>query len=81
MPRSRAYSISAGRDMPHSRAGPMTRMARFNARADTSIRTWSLPLPVHPWAIAAADSISAISTRRLAIRGRPSAVASGYCPS
>ncbi len=45
------------------------------------MRTWSLPLPVQPWAIVPASSISAISTSLRAISGRPSAVASGYCPS
>ena len=35
-------------------AGAMTSMSGASARADTSKRTWSLPLPVHPWATASA---------------------------
>ena len=81
MPCVRAYSISSGRVMPHSRAGATTRMSGFSARADTSIRTWSLPLPVQPWAMMPAFSNSAISTSFCVMSGRPSAVASGYLPS
>jgi len=48
------------------------------ARADTSMRTWSLPFPVQPCAMAVAFSMCAISTSFFAMSGRPSAVARGY---
>ena len=47
----------------------------------TSNRTWSFPLPVQPWATAAAPCSRATRTMSWAIRGRPRAVASGYFPS
>ncbi len=56
--------------MPHSRAGAITLIAGSMARADTSMRTWSLPLPVQPCAMAAAFSMCAISTSFFAISGR-----------
>jgi hypothetical protein len=46
----------------------------------TSKRTWSLPLPVEPWAMWVAPTSRAASTSFLAIKGRPSAVKSGYLP-
>ena len=51
----------------------------FGSRAITvdSIRTWSLPLPVQPWAIVSQPAFWAYSTASLAISGRPSAVNSG----
>ena len=36
--------------MFHSRAGPSTVMDGSRQRTDTSMRTWSLPLAVQPWA-------------------------------
>jgi hypothetical protein len=45
-----------------------------------SIRTWSLPFPVHPWAIVSHPVRRASSTASLAISGRPRAVKSGYPP-
>ena len=42
-----------------------------------SIRTWSLPLPVQPWAIVSQPVLARYSTASLAISGRPSAVNSG----
>jgi hypothetical protein len=42
-----------------------------------SIRTWSLPLPVQPWAIVSQPDARACSTASCAISGRPSAVNSG----
>ena len=42
-----------------------------------SMRTWSLPLPVQPWAIVSQPASRAYSTASLAISGRPSAVNSG----
>jgi hypothetical protein len=41
------------------------------------MRTWSLPLPVQPWAIVSQPLARACSTASLAISGRPSAVNSG----
>jgi hypothetical protein len=40
-----------------------------------SIRTWSLPLPVQPWAIVSQPLRRAYSTASSAISGRPSALA------
>ncbi len=42
-----------------------------------SMRTWSFPLPVQPWAIVSQPAFRAYSTASFAIRGRPSAVKSG----
>ncbi len=42
-----------------------------------SMRTWSLPLPVQPWAIVSQPVLRAYSTAILAISGRPKAVNSG----
>ena len=42
-----------------------------------SMRTWSLPLPVQPWAIVSQPDLRAYSTASLAISGRPIAVKSG----
>ncbi len=49
------------------------------ARASTvdSIRTWSLPFPVQPWAIVSQPVSRAFSTASFAISGRPRAVKSG----
>ena len=52
-----------------------------SAAAVSSKRTWSLPLPVAPWAMASAFSALAISTMRLAINGRAIEVPRKYCPS
>ena len=46
-----------------------------------SMRTWSLPLPVQPWATAVAPYLCAVSTSFLAMSGRPIAVLSGYLSS
>jgi len=73
-----ANAILPSRVMPDSRAGAMTRTPGMSARAETSMRTWSLPLPVQPWAMAFAPSMPAISMSVFAISGRPRAVASGY---
>ena len=48
---------------------------------DTSKRTWSLPLPVHPWAMPSAPNRRATSTWCLTISGRDSADTNGYLPS
>jgi hypothetical protein len=42
-----------------------------------SMRTWSLPLPVQPWAIVSQPARRAYSTASFAMSGRPSAVNSG----
>jgi hypothetical protein len=42
-----------------------------------SMRTWSFPLPVQPWAIVSHPALRACSTASFAISGRPSAVNSG----
>ena len=44
---------------------------------ETSKRTWSLPLPVHPCATVPAPNLRAACTRCLAISGRDSAETSG----
>ncbi len=43
---------------------------RSVSRKTASNRSWSLPLPVHPWARASAFSFAATSTHFRAIRGR-----------
>ena len=43
----------------------------------TSKRTWSLPLPVHPWATVVAPCCLAAATRCLTMTGRESAETSG----
>ena len=82
MPCFFAYSISSVRaPSSHSRHGAM--IVRFGASAliVSSKRTWSLPLPVAPCAMASAPSAFAISTRRLAISGRANDVPKRYLPS
>jgi hypothetical protein len=63
--------------MTHSRTGAMIFRSGASAPIETSNRTWSLPLPVQPWAIALAPSSRATWTRCIAISGRARAVASG----
>jgi hypothetical protein len=48
-----------------------------SAMTVASIRTWSFPLPVQPWAIVSQPLRCAYSTASFAISGRPSAVKSG----
>ena len=76
-----AYSTQSSRDSPHRRAGAITSRSGARARVPTSKRTWSLPLPVHPWATAPAPCRRASATRCLTITGRDSADTSGYLPS
>ena len=59
----------------------MTSRSGARARVDTSKRTWSLPLPVQPWATASAPCWRAAATRCLTMTGRDSAETSGYLPS
>ncbi|CAN5348757.1 hypothetical protein BH24ACT7_BH24ACT7_01090 [soil metagenome] len=51
-------------------------MSGFRAYAASSKRTWSLPFPVAPWAMASAPVASAARTRPLAMMGRASEVPS-----
>ena len=79
MPCSRAQSISSGRVFKsHSRTGARIFMEGSSMRMLDSKRTWSLPLPVHPCAIATAPYLCAPSTRCLEMSGRESAETSGY---
>ena len=77
MPCWRAYSISASRPICHERTGAITFSSGASVATVASMRTWSLPLPVQPWAIVSQPVLRAYSTASLAIRGRPSAVKSG----
>ena len=49
-PFSSANAIALSRDMPESRTGASTCRSGASAPMPTSKRTWSLPLPVQPWA-------------------------------
>ena len=77
MPCSRAYSISSSRPIAHSRTGAITRSSGASVAIVPSMRTWSLPFPVQPWAIVSQPERRAYSTASFAISGRPSAVKSG----
>ena len=74
--------MQSSRVMPHARTGRQRPRGRApSARVDTSKRTWSLPLPVQPWATASAPCSRAAATRCLTMTGRDSAETSGYLPS
>src|SRR5674536_21286 len=75
---SAANAIALSRVMPESRTGASTRRSGASAPKPTSKRTWSLPLPVQPWASALAPYRRAASTMCLTITGRDSAETSGY---
>ena len=62
---------------PSCAPGAMTSRSGARARVDTSKRTWSLPLPVQPWATASAPWYRAASTRCFTMTGRDSADTSG----
>src|SRR5262245_24567254 len=81
MPCASAYSISSSRVQLLSRSGAMTFASGYVALNDSSNRSWSLPLPVHPWTTASAPRSTAISATACAITGRESADTSGYLPS
>ena len=51
MPCSRAYAISSSRPICQARTGAMTFSSGASVAIVASMRTWSLPLPVQPWAI------------------------------
>ncbi len=55
----------------------MTLSSGASVATVASIRTWSLPLPVQPWAIVSQPAARACSTASFAISGLPSAVNSG----
>jgi len=71
-----AYSISHSRVRFSSRIGATT--SRPAIRKMKSNRSWSFPLPVHPWATVLAFSRRATRTTSSAIRGLASAVPIGY---
>ena len=77
MPFLRAYSISSSRPICQPRTGAITLSSGASVAIVASIRTWSLPLPVQPWAIVSQPERRAYSTASLAISGRPRAVKSG----
>ena len=77
MPCLRAYAISSSRPICHERTGAITFSSGPSVATVASIRTWSLPLPVQPWAIVSQPVLRAYSTASFAINGRPSAVKSG----
>ena len=78
MPRSVARSIDCSRVRPMpTRIGATTSRPGSRAWTAMSKRTWSLPLPVQPWATASAPSFRATSTSSWASSGRARAVASG----
>ena len=66
---------------PQVRTGAITSRSGARARLETSKRTWSLPLPVQPWAIASAPCWRAAATRCFTMMGRESELISGYLPS
>ncbi len=72
-----AYAIESSRVNPQLRTGAMSSRSGANAMADTSKRTWSLPLPVQPWATPSAPYRRASSTWCLTMSGRLSAETSG----
>jgi hypothetical protein len=74
---SSANAIALSRVMPESRTGAVTVMSGARAAMPTSKRTWSLPLPVHPWLMMFAPNFRAASTMCLTIVGRDSAETSG----
>ena len=67
----------SSRVMPQVRTGAITSRSGASARVDTSKRTWSLPLPVQPWATASAPCSLAAATRCFTITGRDRADTSG----
>ena len=76
-----AYSMQSSRVRPHTRAGARTSRSGASARVPTSKRTWSLPLPVQPWATEVAPWRRASATRCFTMTGRDRADTSGYLPS
>jgi hypothetical protein len=81
IPQVRAISSDSSRDRAVSRTGAITSRSGPSAANVVSNRTWSFPLPVHPWATARAPVSRARLTTSAAIRGRANAEMSGYFPS
>ena len=77
IPWSRAYWSSSSRPILQSRTGASTFSSGFSVAIVASRRTWSLPLPVHPWAIVSQPCSAATSTALAAISGLARAVKSG----
>ena len=78
IPCSRAYRTSSSRPIRHERTGAITFSSGASVAIVASIRTWSLPFPVHPWATVSQPVSRAYLTASFAISGLPSAVNSGY---
>ena len=79
MPCAWAYSISELRVVRFQlRTGPRMSSVGSSALHSSSKRTWSLPLPVQPWATATAPSFWATLTRWRQMAGRDRALSSGY---
>ena len=76
-----AYSMATSRVRARSRTGEMQSMSGAIEVMDTSKRTWSLPLPVQPWATVVAPNSRAALTRCLVMTGRERAETRGYLPS
>ena len=77
-PFSAANAIALSLVMPESLTGAKTRTSGASAARPASNRTWSLPLPVQPWATMLAPVSSATLARWPAMSGRDSADTSGY---
>ena len=69
--------MASSRVMPQVRTGAITSRLGAIERTPTSKRTWSLPLPVQPWATAPAPYRFAASTRWRTMTGRDRADTSG----
>src|ERR1017187_6681000 len=77
-PFSSANAMALSLVMPESRTGASTLTSGARAARPTSKRTWSLPLPVQPWATTLAPNSRATRARCETISGRDSADTSGY---
>src|SRR3954469_24534855 len=81
MSHSAANAIAFSRGMASSRIGASTSRSGASTANETSKRTWSLPLPVHPWATVDASTSRATSITSSAMHGRASPDTIGYFPS
>ena len=72
-----AYSIARSRVSARSRTGAMHLSSGASEVMETSKRTWSLPLPVQPWATVVAPNSLAARTRCLVMTGREMAETTG----
>ena len=73
--------MATSRVSARSRTGEMQSMSGAIDVIETSKRTWSLPLPVQPWATVVAPNSRAAFTRCLVMTGRDRADTRGYLPS